>query len=92
VGYTIACWTIWKARNGIIFYNKAASLVDWKAALEDDLSLVIIRLRRALLTPFMCGEIVVYDVYFSFYLGFTSLVPCTYVLCISVHINRKRKK
>lgn len=38
-----ACWIIWKARNGIIFDNKAPTLVGWKMALKEDLGLVCIK-------------------------------------------------
>jgi hypothetical protein len=46
-----ACWTIWKARNRIIFYNKATSLMEWRAALKEDLGLVCIKAKKNIADP-----------------------------------------
>jgi hypothetical protein len=36
----ITTWTIWNARNGFIFYNKATSLTSWRIAFKEELGLV----------------------------------------------------
>ena len=46
-----ACWSIWKVRNGIIFYNKALYLVEWKLVLKEDLSLICIKAKRRVAEP-----------------------------------------
>jgi hypothetical protein len=46
-----ACWMIWKPRNGIIFDNRPASLVEWRAALKEDLSLVCIKAKKRIDDP-----------------------------------------
>ena len=46
-----ACWTILKARSGIIFYNKTASLMEWSAALKEDLGLVFIKAKKSIADP-----------------------------------------
>jgi hypothetical protein len=33
--FTAVCWTVWNTRNGVIFYNKAASVATWRIAFKD---------------------------------------------------------
>jgi hypothetical protein len=46
-----ACWVIWKARNGIIFDNQAVTLLDWRAALKEELGHVCIKARKSISDP-----------------------------------------
>jgi hypothetical protein len=33
--FTAVCWTVWNTRNGVIFYNKAASVATWRIAFKE---------------------------------------------------------
>ena len=57
-----ACWTIWKARNGIIFNKNLFQWWNGKQLSEKTLAWFASKLRRALLILFLCGERVAYDV------------------------------
>jgi len=41
--FITACWTIWNARNGVIFDNRASTLASWKLAFKEELGLVCIK-------------------------------------------------
>lgn len=46
-----ACWTTWKARNGIVFDNQAATLLAWRAALKEDFGQVCIKAKKSIADP-----------------------------------------
>lgn len=51
--FITACWIIWKSRNGVIFDNKAATLLNWRADLKMEIGLVCIKAKRSIANPLL---------------------------------------
>jgi len=46
--FITACWVLWKARNGIIFDNQTATLLEWRASLKEELGQICIKPKKCI--------------------------------------------
>jgi len=44
----IACWIVWKTRNGVIFGTKVCNLKNWKSRFKEELGFVCIKAKQNL--------------------------------------------
>ena len=49
--FITACWVLWKARNGIIFDNQTATLLEWSASLKEELDQICIKTNKSISDP-----------------------------------------
>jgi hypothetical protein len=60
------CWTIWTARNGLIFYSKPCNINSWKIRFKEEIGLVCIKAK-----PNLAGSLNMYlRIYISFSFAF----------------------
>jgi len=46
--FITTCWVLWKARNGIIFDNQTATLLEWRASLKEELGQICIKAKKSI--------------------------------------------
>ena len=49
--FITSCWVLWKARNGIIFDNQTATLLEWRASLKEELGQICIKAKKSISDP-----------------------------------------
>jgi len=54
--FIIMCLVLWKERNGIIFDNQTATLLEWRASLKEELGQIYIKAKKSISDSCLYGR------------------------------------